>query len=464
MKTVREFLDIVEKLDGKSSKDKNYSLKDWFKGGGWVQAGGKYDGKPCAKQPGQTTKPYCRDPDDRASMTEKERDTAARKKRREDPNPNRSGKAKMVTQEAAGEKDACYKKVKSRYKVWPSAYACVPENGSKALTRNGWKSVDELQLQEEILTYSLEKDELEFKPILNIHRYKDAKTNVVRSGNTGFIFECTENHKWVINIPYQKGSTPTKYEKNNGSFLMETGDLLQSNKNKKIMVSAPYRGGSPMKKDLIYKYGDNWIEYILNISEEQRQTWLYSSIIYDGDQQKIQRKTEKPELTEELFWEYTGNYNKQSFGFKQKNIEHRDAFLLSAFLNLGTVTWKKSENRDIYSCYYVSNKRYKNTSNFNLVEERIADVWCPETENGTWVMAQETDGSGIITITGNSGALVKCRKVGASNWGNKTEEMDMFDFIYNFLISENLDEQDVLDIMARVPIEEILEVIEGEQE
>ena len=25
--------------------------------------------------------------------------------------------------EAAGEKDACYNKVKSRYKVWPSAYA-----------------------------------------------------------------------------------------------------------------------------------------------------------------------------------------------------------------------------------------------------------------------------------------------------------------------------------------------------
>lgn len=33
----------------------------------------------------------------------------------------------MVTEEefdeAAGEKDACYHKVKSRYKVWPSAYA-----------------------------------------------------------------------------------------------------------------------------------------------------------------------------------------------------------------------------------------------------------------------------------------------------------------------------------------------------
>ena len=50
---------ITEKRDGKSAKSKGYSLRDWFKGGGWVQAGGKYDGKPCAKQPGQKTKPFC---------------------------------------------------------------------------------------------------------------------------------------------------------------------------------------------------------------------------------------------------------------------------------------------------------------------------------------------------------------------------------------------------------------------
>ena len=62
---------ITEKRDGKSSKDKGYSLRDWFKGGGWKQTGGKYDGKPCAKQPGQKTKPYCRDADDRAAMSKK---------------------------------------------------------------------------------------------------------------------------------------------------------------------------------------------------------------------------------------------------------------------------------------------------------------------------------------------------------------------------------------------------------
>ena len=70
---------ITEKRDGKSSKDKGYSLRDWFKGGGWKQTGGKYDGKPCAKQPGQKTKPYCRDADDRAAMSKEERNKRAAK-------------------------------------------------------------------------------------------------------------------------------------------------------------------------------------------------------------------------------------------------------------------------------------------------------------------------------------------------------------------------------------------------
>ena len=92
------------KRDGKGASSKGYSLRDWFKGGGWVQTGGKYDGKPCAKQPGQKTKPYCRDPDDRAKLSKKDRDKRARKKRKEDPNPERRGKAKNVSQKKRGKK------------------------------------------------------------------------------------------------------------------------------------------------------------------------------------------------------------------------------------------------------------------------------------------------------------------------------------------------------------------------
>ena len=71
-------------------------LRNWFKGGGWKQIGGKYDGKPCAKQPGQKTKPKCASPAKAASMSDKERENAAKRKRAQDPNPDRKGKAKNV--------------------------------------------------------------------------------------------------------------------------------------------------------------------------------------------------------------------------------------------------------------------------------------------------------------------------------------------------------------------------------
>jgi hypothetical protein len=63
-----------------------------------------------------------------ANLDDKEEKKAFSRKQRQDPNPDRKGKAINVKTEEtvvekAGEKDACYKKVKSRYSVWPSAYA-----------------------------------------------------------------------------------------------------------------------------------------------------------------------------------------------------------------------------------------------------------------------------------------------------------------------------------------------------
>tara|TARA_R110000796_G_scaffold37298_8_gene94151 strand:+ start:3521 stop:5137 length:1617 start_codon:yes stop_codon:yes gene_type:complete len=117
------------------SKSGDSSLRDWFGKSkssdgkpGWVQLGGKYAGKPCAKQPGQTTKPKCGSSKMAADLDDKEEEKAFNRKQRQDQNPDRKGKAINVKTEEtvvekAGEKDACYKKVKSRYSVWPSAYA-----------------------------------------------------------------------------------------------------------------------------------------------------------------------------------------------------------------------------------------------------------------------------------------------------------------------------------------------------
>lgn len=132
--TFLEIIDLIklERMKGISegTKSGDSSLHDWFsksksKDGkpGWVQLGGKYAGKPCAKQPGQNTKPKCGSSKMAANMSDDEEDAAARRKRKEDPNPDRSGQAKNVKTEEFVNEDACKEKVKSRYRIWPSAYA-----------------------------------------------------------------------------------------------------------------------------------------------------------------------------------------------------------------------------------------------------------------------------------------------------------------------------------------------------
>jgi len=88
------------------NKSGDSSLRDWFGKSrssdgtpGWVQLGGKYAGKPCAKQPGQTTKPKCGSSKMKRNLNKDEEDAAFRRKNREDGNPNRKGKAINVATE-----------------------------------------------------------------------------------------------------------------------------------------------------------------------------------------------------------------------------------------------------------------------------------------------------------------------------------------------------------------------------
>jgi hypothetical protein len=108
--------------------DLTEDLKKWFREK-WVRFGpdGKIRGT-CARGSESEGKPKCLPQKKAHALGKKGRASAAAKKRREDPNPERRGAAKNVatkTQEQAlaEKQDACYHKVKSRYKVWPSAYA-----------------------------------------------------------------------------------------------------------------------------------------------------------------------------------------------------------------------------------------------------------------------------------------------------------------------------------------------------
>ena len=152
-----EFPDYYTKLkkmesdarkEHKNFKDVKESLRDWFgksesigkkRKPGWVEV---ISGEPCAREEGEEDEtPKCVSSDKRASMTKSQRISAQRRKSAADPNqPEKSGAAKPtyvstdspkkkmneesdVKGKGSGTKDACYTKVKSRYSVWPSAYA-----------------------------------------------------------------------------------------------------------------------------------------------------------------------------------------------------------------------------------------------------------------------------------------------------------------------------------------------------
>ena len=163
---VEDYISEYESLL-ESSLDEN--LRAWFGkgkkggagGGGWdrYNTKGERIGKCGDSKPGEG-KPKCLSKSRAASLRAKGGKAAiaaaVKKKRREDPNKNRRGKAKMVSNttkeatdlksipegkgipmtqcphcrgpivhidEAKGKKDACYHKVRSRYRVWPSAYS-----------------------------------------------------------------------------------------------------------------------------------------------------------------------------------------------------------------------------------------------------------------------------------------------------------------------------------------------------
>jgi len=137
---------LPSSLVKEETKSGDEGLRDWFRKSsakdpktgrkvpGWRQIGGPFAGAPCARQPGQTSTPKCGSSKMAKNLSPEEEEKAFERKNREDPNqPQKKNSAKptnvrteemdLQEKKKSTKKDACYHKVKSRYSVWPSAYA-----------------------------------------------------------------------------------------------------------------------------------------------------------------------------------------------------------------------------------------------------------------------------------------------------------------------------------------------------
>jgi hypothetical protein len=287
-------------------------------------------------------------------------------------------------------------KWKSKAKAKFDVYPCVPLE-SQAITKDGLKTYDELEVGENILTYNIDKDSLEWKPILHLHFYEQAPLKKIYK-KTGFSIRATENHKWVV-------KTGDEYQ---NVSLVETKDI---HKRMRMITCASLK--EEAKSSLIeekWSKNDNWVKKVLSWSNEQREIYLASSIVYDGHDQGGSTKIK----------------DRHTFGFTQKNNDHFWATLLSAYLNGYHVSFYEKTD-SISGATIIRNKKYHSTQNLIIEDDGVEDVWCPTTENNTWVMIQ----NGFITITGNSayanGWAAKGYKSEGGGWKTQKEEIEIQD-------------------------------------
>ncbi len=174
--------DLYGPLDEKKKKagtesSKESSLRDWFgrkgaKGSkkGWVDCNapdGKGGYKSCGRGSGEKRKKYpaCRPTPGACKERGKGKSWGKKAKKRKneelymDLEQIIQEELEAVLNEKEGKKDACYHKVKSRYKVWPSAYASGALVKCRKVGAKNWGNSKKEQL--EIEEHNQNIDEIE---------------------------------------------------------------------------------------------------------------------------------------------------------------------------------------------------------------------------------------------------------------------------------------------------------------
>jgi len=260
-----------------------------------------------------------------------------------------------------------WSRAKSMAKKKFDVYPCVPMD-SQALTKDGWKYYHELETGEEILAHNIEKNINEWTPIIALQKFEEAPIIRLYKKQTNFDIKCTPNHKWVLD------EDNSKYP----DRLVEAKDI---NKRMKIRTSAVLgQDNEPLDLITFFKK-DSWVKNILKMAISQVQSFFASGIVYDGNDKGLSKDGKK-----------------QTYGFSQKEIDHGLAMEIAAtLLGYRVCSVIKKHNQTMMNWTFIR-RTFESTQNLLKEDAGTADVWCPTTKYGTWIMKQ----NGYVTITGNS--------------------------------------------------------------
>ena len=396
---------INMKKKGKKPKDMNEEgLRAWFgksrsKDGkpGWVQV---VSGKPCARSPGQKSAPKCVSSAKRASMTDAERKSAQRRKRAADPNQaQKSGAAKPTYVSTDPKKKKVseamnFSKFKSRAmdaakkavaKKSSSEYVGKRDAGAiaakKMRDKEQQKYVGFLPANEG-MSYGLYKGSGKPSGAMAAFAKKDKekKKEVKKEGLTMMILGKEVELKEKCWKGYEKKGMKTMFGKRYPNCVKKEEVEIEEKKMVKVKLNPEKKIGvkvtdiGPGGKEVVRK----------NTMDESRYKGKYFS---KGDVKKVDPITGKAPIDELGFFKDPTPKKKE---VKKEEVEQE------VVTEVKDKKGKGSGTKD--ACYHKVKSRYS-----------------------VWPSAYA------------SGALVKCRKVGAANWGNSSKKEQFSDWKSEFI-------------------------------
>lgn len=256
--------------------------------------------------------------------------------------------------------DSLEAKIESHY--------CVPMD-AQALTRKGWVGYHDLKEGDEILGYNAETGLKEWTKVKGKVFYKNSKTFEIKGKS--HTYRATADHRWYVNTR-SKGNTYVPKVRTTAELC--TGD--------NIICNAPFNMEQDQVNSLTSvqqgKWDVPWVERVVNMSHAERVAFLEGFLIADG------------------YWHE--HKQKPVWRWAQNPGELFEAALTASYLVHGgniSVAFNTKEQK--VKVATLANRSHIPVQSLTIEEWGVEDVWCPQTELGTWVMRQKD----CITITGN---------------------------------------------------------------
>src|SRR3990167_3757179 len=316
-----------------------------------------------------------------------------------------------------------------------SPFYCVPDT-SEILTKFGFKTHQDLIVGEEVITYNVEKDCLEWKPVLEVAVF-DYDQNIRTWENKRHKLYFTPNHRWVYKR--NKGTTIRPYGIYKYPETIGIKESTELTKQDYIKVSSKYSGGGDgldvksarllgwLLTDgyfrwrggycgaLIYQHPKKFLREVIEVSggvprKPHPQSRVVAVPVIKENlkpiEHLIKRNKQKDDWVnvvtemskESLEAMYDAMYKGDGTGKgKQRFFACQLDGVGKTFEVLATLLGCRIVKND--RGFYISDTQTLGIKDGKFSEEPyFGKVWCPKTENETWVMKQGK----LITITGNT--------------------------------------------------------------